>query len=144
MSSALRAVGPARSAGRVLVLEPDPDLQWRIARHLTVRGHRVVGATSPSGALALTEEWLVDVVLLDESLPGYDTLDVVRRIQQAQPDARVVLMGKELAPELRLAARVAGVVQCLAKPFRVEALGELLERMRQGLLEPTPELAPGE
>jgi CheY-like chemotaxis protein len=114
----------------VLVVEPDPDLQWRLARMLTVHGHRVVGASSGDGALALAREWPVDLVLVDETLPargGLSALALTRALRAAHPEVRVVLLTAAGAPpEPHLAARVAGVVACLARPFRPEAIAEAL------------------
>ena len=49
---------------RVLVVESDPDLQWNLARMLTVQGNRVVGTSSGDGAVALITEWPVDLILV--------------------------------------------------------------------------------
>src|SRR5688572_27955858 len=89
----------------VLVVESDPDLQWRLARMLTVQGHRVVGTSTGDGALALMAEWPVDVVLVDEGAPGMPTgLDVAVRLRESHPHIPVVMMTGSEAPELRMAA----------------------------------------
>lgn len=128
--------------GRVLVIEPDPDLQWTIARSLTVRGHRVVGATSAEAALSLVAEWPVEVVLVDAVLPGTPALELAAELRRRQPEVRVVLMGRELSAETRLQAHVAGVVACVVKPFRLEHLSELLEQLTAGLLDTVPVRTP--
>ena len=43
----------ARDSG-VLVVEDDPDTQWRLARMLTVHGARVVGTSSGEAAIAIS------------------------------------------------------------------------------------------
>ncbi len=122
-AQAVAAVVP-RQCG-VLIVEDDPDLQWRLARMLTVQGNRVVGTSSGDGALALIAEWPVDLVLVDEDLPGMDGLEVARHIQRTHPDVPVILMAVQETQEVQVAARLAGVVACLTKPFRVEVLAEL-------------------
>ena len=97
-----------------------------IARRLTVQGLRVVGTSTGDGALALLEQWPVDLVLVDQDLPTMSGLDTVRRIKAARPDTRVVLLTGTESPDVRMAARLAGVVGCLVKPFTFEALEELL------------------
>lgn len=114
----------------VLVIESDPDLQWRLARTLTVQGNRVVGTASGDGALALLANWRVDVVLVAEDLPGMDGFEVARRIRERSPDVRVVLMtSEEHRPDGEVAARLAGAAACLAKPFGLEALVELVNSL---------------
>lgn len=119
----------ARESG-VLVVEDDPDTQWRLARMLTVHGARVVGTSSGEAALALIEQWPADLVLVDQGLPGISGLEVARRIQQQHPGIPVVLMSTEESTDLRLAAKVAGAVLMLIKPFRVEIVFEMLQRIR--------------
>lgn len=124
---AIAQVAPKESA--VLVVEDDPDLQWRLARMLTINGNRVVGTSSADGALALIAEWPVDLVLIDEGLPGMTGLELAKAIRKQRPEISVVLMTGEENEATRRAARLAGALTCLTKPFRTEALVEVLRRL---------------
>jgi len=128
LSEAVKAVGSGPRAGAVLVVESDPDLQWRLARMLTVSGNRVVGTSTADGALALMEAWQVDLVLVDEALMGLSGIDLARKLHETHPHVQVVLMtaDDDAHEDMHVAARLAGVVACLAKPFRPEAIAELL------------------
>lgn len=110
----------------VLIVEDDPNMQWQLARMLTVQGNRVVGTSTGDGALALIAQWPVDLVLVDEHLPGMDGFEVAKRLREKHPDIPVVLMAGRESDDLRVAARLAGAVATLVKPFRFEALAELL------------------
>jgi DNA-binding response OmpR family regulator len=134
-AKAVAAVAP-RPAG-VLIVENDPDLQWTLARTLTIQGNRVVGTSSGEGALALIEQWPVSLVLVDQDLPGMDGLELAKRLRETHPHMPVVLMTGEECADLRVAARLVGAVGTLTKPFRLEALTELL-----GKLPRTPSLIP--
>ncbi|MCA9606515.1 MAG: response regulator [Myxococcales bacterium] len=134
---AVATIPPVRVRG-VLVVEDDPDLQWRLARMLTVRGNRVVGTSSAEGALELMRQWPVDLVLVDDSLPGMSGVELARIVAREHPDTPVVLMSSEdEGGESAIAARLAGAVATIAKPFRPEALLELLRSFPKG----EPELA---
>jgi DNA-binding NtrC family response regulator len=139
---------PLASQNGVLLVEDDPDTQWRLARLLTVHGARVVGTSSGEAALAVIEQWPADLVLVDQTLPGMDGLEVARTIRARHPGMKVVLMSSEESADLRLAAKVAGAIETLIKPFRVEAIAELLHRIQQAGVEivagATEELAPAE
>lgn len=113
----------------ILVVEDDPDTQWHLARMLTVSGHRVVGTSSGDGALALIEQWKVDLVLVAEELPGMDGIDLAKILRDRYSDIPVVLMS-ENGPDIQVAARLAGAVACLTKPFRLETLRDLLETLK--------------
>lgn len=129
---AVATIPPIRVRG-VLVVEDDPDLQWRLARMLTVRGNRVVGTSSAEGALELIKQWPVDLVLIDDTLPGMSGVELAQTIARDHPETPVVLMSSEdEGGESAIAARLAGVVATIAKPFRPEALLELLRSFPKG------------
>jgi DNA-binding response OmpR family regulator len=114
-----------------LVVEDDPDLQWRLARMLTIRGSRVVGTSTGNGALALISQWPVDLVLVDDGLPEMSGLEVIRSIHEKDPSVPLVLMAAEVTPELRIAARAAGASTCVEKPFTSEQLSDLLAMLAE-------------
>jgi len=133
---AVATIPPTRVRG-VLVVEDDPDLQWRLARMLTVRGNRVVGTSSGEAALELMAQWPVDLVLVDHSLPGMSGVDLARRVAEEHPEVPVVLMSDEDDAPHPVAETLASVVATITKPFRPEALVELLRSFPKG----EPELA---
>jgi len=130
------SVGVISNRGHgVLVVESDPDLQWRIARTLTVDGNRVVGTSTGEGALALLEQWPVDLVLVDENLPGIDGIELIRRLADTSPDITLILLTDSEDPDLQVTARLAGATSCIRKPFRVDVLEAVLavEEMDYGI-----------
>lgn len=134
---AVATVPPVRSRG-VLVVEDDPDLQWKLARMLTVRGNRVVGTSSAEAALELIRQWPVDLVLVDDTLPGMSGTELVRVLAEEHPNTPVVLMASENARPL--SETLTDVVAIVSKPFRLESLIDLLRSFPKG----EPELAPAE
>lgn len=119
---------------RVLLVESDPDLQWSLARTLTVNGNRVIGTSSGEGALTVIEQWPADLALVASSLPGTSGVEVARRLREQNPDLLVILMGEETpAPITR--ARSTDVSVYLSRPFRFEALRALLDSLQ---LAPAP------
>ena len=136
---AVQTIPPIRTRG-VLVVEDDPDLQWQLARMLTVRGNRVVGTSSAEGALELMKQWPVDLVLVDDVLPGMSGMELAKVVRDLYPETPVVLMQSEETEQSRLAAKLVGAVAVVAKPFRPEAIVELLRSFPKG----EPELAPAE
>lgn len=129
---AIAAVGPRSCA--VLVIEPEPELQWKLAHQLTVLGHRVVGTSSAEGARALLRHWPVDLVLVAEAVPGTTGVELAKELRASHPKAPVVLMTRSESPLLRAEAMLHGVWELLVKPFRLEVIAELIGR----LPEPVP------
>lgn len=127
IADALQAVrDTAERPCRVLVVESDPDMQWHLARLLTVQGNRVVGTSSGEGALALIGEWAVDLVLVDEELPGMSGFEVAASIQEDYPEIPVVVMSHRDDDDAREDALSAGAVALLTKPFQRDTLEKLL------------------
>jgi len=128
---------PQTRARGIVVVEDDPDLQWKVARMLTVRGNRVVGTSSGEAALELIRQWPVDLVLVDDELPGMSGLELAVAIGEEHPDIPVVMMSSEGADLDELGHKLAGVVATIAKPFCPDTLLELLRSFPKG----EPELA---
>jgi len=132
LESAARTIAESRPRHRdVLLVESDPDLQWSLARMLTVDGNRVVGTSSEDGAIAAIEQWNAEVALVASSLPGASGVDVARRLRERNPDLLVILMGEE-PPEPIAKESSTDVSAYLAKPFRFEALRALIESLQLG------------
>jgi len=132
LESAARTIAESRPRHRdVLLVESDPDLQWSLARMLTVDGNRVVGTSSEDGAIAAIEQWNAEVALVASSLPGTSGVDVARRLRERNPDLLVILMGEE-TPEPIAKESSTDVSAYLAKPFRFEVLRALIESLQLG------------
>ncbi len=81
--------GPGRA---VLIVEPSPDNQARLARLVAVHGHRAIGTSGLDGARALLRAFPVDLVLLADEVAGGSPLPVVAEMVGSRPHARIVIM----------------------------------------------------
>lgn len=136
-ASAARTIAESQPHHRsVLLVEDDPDLQWSLARMLTVSGNRVIGTSSGESALTVVEEWNPDLALVSSTLQGMTGVEVARRLRALKPDLLVILMG-DPAPEPRPVTkdRRNDVSAYLARPFRFESLRALLDSLQ---LTPAP------
>jgi len=133
-SAALRLAERRPHHRNVLVVESDPDLQWNLARMLTVNGNRVVGTSSVDGALAVNEQWAADIALVSSTLPGMTGVEVARRLRAQNPDLLVILMD-DSTPAPDACEPSPAVAARLPKPFRFEALRALLDSLQ---LTPAP------
>jgi DNA-binding response OmpR family regulator len=135
LESAARTIAESRPQHRgVLLVEADPDLQWSLARMLTVDGNRVVGTSSGEGALTVIEQWDADLALVASNLPGMSGVEVAQQLREWNPDLLVILMNEE-TPGPAPKERSSYVSAYLAKPFRFEALRALIESLQ---LAPAP------
>ena len=137
LEMAARTIAESQPRHRsVLLVESDPDLQWDLARMLTVHGNRVVGTSSGEGALAVIEQWNADLALVSSNLPGISGIEVAQALREHNPDLLVILMHGANEPKLGASDEPTLAVSArLAKPFRFEALRALLDSLQ---LTPAP------
>ena len=135
LKSAARTIAESRPRHRsVLLVESDPDLQWNLARMLTVNGNRVVGTSSGDGALTVIEQWDAELALVSTTLPQMSGVEVARRLRAKNPNLVVILMD-ETSQDTVSGETSPAVAARLPKPFRFEALRALLDSLQ---LTPAP------
>jgi two-component system, OmpR family, response regulator MprA len=114
------------SHGRVLVVEDDESIADVVRRALRREGHDVKTAADGVEALALSEEFIPDLVVLDLGLPRLDGVEVCRRLR-AESDVPILILTARSETEDRVEGLDSGADDYLVKPFE---LSELLARTR--------------
>ena len=105
----------------VLVVEDEPLINQAVGDRLRAEGHTVVSAYDGPGAVAAFEEHRPDLVVLDVMLPGFDGLEVCRRIQQQRPVPVLMLTARDDESDVLVGLGV-GADDYLTKPFRMREL----------------------
>jgi NarL family two-component system response regulator LiaR len=141
-------------------MEPEPDAMTRV---LVVDDHEmfsealvmllsrqpdvvlVGSARDAEEALRLLDEERAepDVVLMDLDLPGIDGIQATRRIREASPHAKVVVLTALQDPEIIADALAAGACGYVPKTRAVDELMDVVRRAAAGeLVMPERDLAP--
>lgn len=92
------AAAPAATPGaqrRILVVEDDPTIVDAIARRLRAEGFQVQTAGDGPAAVDTAEAWQPDLLVLDIMLPGFDGLEVCRRVQAQRPVPVLMLTARD-------------------------------------------------
>ncbi len=125
----------------ILVVEDEPTLADAVVARLEAAGFATVHAGDGPGAVAAVREHRPDAVVLDVMLPGFDGLEVCRRIQRERPTPVLMLTARDAEADL-LAGLGSGADDYLTKPFsmreliaRVQALLRRVEVVRQQTLQ---------
>ncbi len=108
-------------ATTVLVVEDEPLINQAVADRLRAEGFHVVMAYDGPGAVAAFEEQRPDLVVLDVMLPGFDGLEVCRRIQAQRPVPVLMLTARDEEADVLVGLGV-GADDYLTKPFRMREL----------------------
>jgi DNA-binding response OmpR family regulator len=110
----------------VLVVEDEPVINEAVADRLRAEGFGVEQAYDGPGAVDRYAATRPDLVVLDVMLPGYDGLEVCRRIQAQQPVPVLMLTARDDEADI-LVGLAVGADDYLTKPFRMR---ELVARVR--------------
>jgi two-component system response regulator MprA len=114
------------ATGRVLVVEDDEPIADVLRRTLRQEGHEVRSAADGVEALAVAEEFVPDLVVLDLGLPKLDGAEVLRRLR-AESDAPILVLTARAELDDRVEGLDSGADDYLVKPFERR---ELLARIR--------------
>jgi len=110
----------------VVVVEDEVDIADAVAARLRSEGIQVEVAGDGPSAVALIERVRPDLVVLDVLLPGFDGLEVCRRIQRDRPVPVLMLTARDTELDLVVGLEV-GADDYLTKPFSPR---ELVARVR--------------
>ncbi|MGH3402254.1 MAG: response regulator transcription factor [Streptosporangiaceae bacterium] len=111
---------------RIVVVEDEAELAAAIAARLRSDGHCVTVAPDGPGAVQTVSAAPPDLVVLDLMLPGFDGLEVCRRIQRDRPVPVIMLTARGSETDLVVGLEV-GADDYLCKPF---SMRELTARVR--------------
>src|SRR4051812_10967830 len=106
---------------RILVVEDDQVINQAVSDRLVAEGYDVVRAYDGPGAVATYGRHDPDLVLLDVMLPGYDGLEVCRRIQAERPVPVLMLTARVEEADV-LTGLGVGADDYLTKPFSMKEL----------------------
>ncbi|MDD5541892.1 MAG: sigma-54 dependent transcriptional regulator [Acidobacteriia bacterium] len=114
----------------ILVVDDDPTTLQLLHESLAGEGHAVTTSTSGEEALKLGHEQAFDVVISDIKMGlGVSGLDVLKSFRQINPQADVILMTAFGSMETAIEAVKAGAYDYISKPFRLEEILLMLERL---------------
>src|SRR5690349_6751585 len=111
---------------KVLVVEDERVINDAVADRLRAEGFAVEQAYDGPGAVATYLTARPDLVVLDVMLPGFDGLEVCRRIQADSPVPVLMLTARDDEADV-LVGLAVGADDYLTKPFRMR---ELVARVR--------------
>ena len=106
---------------KVLVVDDEPTIAESVAARLRAEGFTVTVAVDGPGAVAAVERDDPDLVVLDVMLPGFDGLEVCRRIQATRSVPVLMLTARDDETDL-LVGLAVGADDYLTKPFSMREL----------------------
>jgi len=109
----------------ILVVDDDEAVTNSLKKFFGSEGHLVVVASDGLEALAILNDLVVDVALIDIVMPTVDGLTLMRRLQKDHPDVKLVVMSG-FDDVMDLAGRELSVHLSIRKPFTLEEMKDVV------------------
>jgi signal transduction histidine kinase len=108
----------------IVIVDDNIDARTALADHLRAAGHKVVTAVDGPTGVSTILDVRPDLAIVDIGLPGFDGLEVARRVRKALGPNSVMLVALSGygSPQDRSAALAAGFSGYWVKPFEEAAL----------------------
>lgn len=117
------------SAGRILVVDDDPQIRRTMKATLTARHYEVGDSRNGEEALDRLRSETYDLVLLDMNMPGIGGIETCRLIRSSS-DVAIIVLTVNNTEKAKVEALDAGADDYVTKPFSIP---ELLARIRATL-----------
>jgi two-component system response regulator (stage 0 sporulation protein F) len=116
----------------ILVVDDQIGVRRLLVETFRDQGFEVDLAANGYEALEKLNDKAPDLILLDMKMPGMNGLEVLRQIKQKYPDQAVIMMTAYGELEIVNEAINLGVKECITKPFDINQLRELAQRIVTG------------
>jgi DNA-binding NtrC family response regulator len=120
-------IAAVMASATILVVDDDQNLRGTLAAALELAGHRVLQAGEVEAALDLCLEG-VDLVLMDQQLPGAGGPALLRKVKEIDPDIVVIVMTAYSSVDQAVQAMKQGAFHYARKPFVLEEMMVLCEK----------------
>jgi two-component system response regulator AtoC len=112
--------------GHILIVDDEPGMRRYLQTVLELDAYKVSTASNGEEAIEKVQRDQPDVVLLDVVMPGPDGLETLKRIREARPTTKVVMLScvrdtRKVAMAMRLGAH-----DYLSKPVQKEEMDDVL------------------
>lgn len=100
--------------------------------HLTQRGFEVLTSRHPSEAAELLRQQPVDLLIVDEHMPGMDGIELARQVKRSHPYLPIVMVTKDEDDKLIEDAVGIEIADFLIKPLKPQQLLSTCKRLLLG------------
>ena len=113
----------------LLIVDDERSVRDACREVANALGYRASAAESAEQALRMAEAQNVDIAFVDLKLPGLAGLEALRQLKGRRPDIEVIVMTGHGTVESAVQAMKAGAYDYVTKPFSMEQLKLLLDRV---------------
>ena len=115
----------------VLIIDDEETQLQSLKTFLGKRGYKVLTANDGESGFKTAESNVVDIVLTDFKMPGWDGLTVLKKIKELNPEIDVVVMTAFGTVESAVSLMKAGAFDHLIKPIDLDELENVLQKITE-------------
>ena len=112
------------SAGKVLVVDDEPEVRLVLSEFLESRGFEVAAAESGAKALAIVDAVSPHVVLLDVTMPEMDGVETLKRLTALKPGLPIIMVTATADVDVTSKLLALGAADSSPTPFDLDYLGQ--------------------
>ncbi|MFH0883696.1 MAG: sigma-54 dependent transcriptional regulator [bacterium] len=116
------------SAYRILIADDEASQRSTLAGFLRKKGYETLDAASGDDALKIVQREALDLVLTDLRMPGLTGIELLQKVNEANPEVQVIVMTAYGTVETAVEAMAAGAYTFVQKPVDLNALELHVER----------------
>ncbi len=114
----------------ILIIDDDADCVASLETALKPTWYKVTAENDPRNALEIYKEGQFDVVITDVRMPGMSGVELMKKLHEYDPSARVIIMTAYCNLYDTIAAVNYNAVAYLNKPFDFIELVEILVKIK--------------
>ena len=114
--------------GRILIVDDDLSLCHFLKKTLSQKGYEIITCHSGRDAIGIVNEQEPNLVLLDNKLPDWTGLDILKEMKQSHPKMPMVIMTAFGTTDTAIEAMRLGAFDYILKPFELEEIFELVAK----------------
>lgn len=114
-----------------IVIDDDNYITEVFSEMLELMGLNIVGiGHSGTDAIRIFTEKSPDIVFMDVHMPNTDGIEALRKIKEASPKSKVVMVTGDLSTNLEKILERAGANAVVFKPFDIKKIISVLEEIQ--------------
>jgi signal transduction histidine kinase len=125
------ASGESDAMPTILIVDDDIHARLILGKHIQRLGYTAIEVPSGREALALLfgeSAVPVDMIISDVWMPGMSGIDLLKAVHERAPDLPVAMISARVTLESSLEAINSGAFAYITKPFRSEAIAQVVAR----------------
>ncbi len=112
----------------VLLADDDASIRIIVTRALEKADYNIKAYPNGAQLLETVQNGIGDIIITDVVMPDINGLDLIPKIHELRPDIPVIVISAQNTLSTAITAKTNGAIDCLAKPFDLKELIEIVDR----------------